>query len=255
MIFLLGGTTEAPILARALTQEGHAVLLSMATPIPPRGELGPGVRLRCGMLDAPGLETLLRAEGITAVVDATHPYAETVSDHAWSACQRTGIPYLAYDRPSTITDGPFIHRAADHAQAAECACSFGRTILLTLGVRNLAPYIEAAQRSGLALVARVLEQPSSVEACFQAGLAKSSILCANGPFSVEENRAHIMRYGAGVLVTKDSGEAGGVDTKIEAARACGCEVVVVTRPPRPAPAYATMPALLAALRRHFVVQT
>ena len=36
--------------------------------------------------------------------------------------------------------------------------------------------------------------------------------------------------GAGVLVTKDSGAAGGTAEKLQAARAEGCDVIVIARP-------------------------
>jgi precorrin-6A/cobalt-precorrin-6A reductase len=50
---------------------------------------------------------------------------------------------------------------------------------------------------------------------------------------VEENLAVLRRYKIGVMVTKDSGAAGGVPAKIEAARLHGCRVVVVQRPKGP----------------------
>ena len=90
--------------------------------------------------------------------------------------------------------------------------------------------------------ARVLNHPDSVTACHDAGLSDSEMLCADGPFKVEENIKHLQSFG--VLVTKDSGEAGGVDTKLEAARQCGCEVVVVERPSRPVPGYASIEELV-----------
>jgi precorrin-6x reductase len=93
--------------------------------------------------------------------------------------------------------------------------------------------------------ARVLNHPDSVSACHDAGLSDSEILCADGPFTVEENINHLESFG--VLVTKDSGEAGGVDTKLEAARQCGCEVVVIERPSRPVPGYASIEALVHAV--------
>ncbi|MBI2437234.1 MAG: precorrin-6A/cobalt-precorrin-6A reductase, partial [Lentisphaerae bacterium] len=54
-----------------------------------------------------------------------------------------------------------------------------------------------------------------------------------GPFSLEENRALIRRFGVGVLVTKDSGAAGGFQAKQEAARLEGCLLVVVGRAEQP----------------------
>jgi precorrin-6A/cobalt-precorrin-6A reductase len=248
MILLLGGTTEATFIARALADEGFAVLLSTLTTIAPRGELPAGIRRRSGKLDAPELIELIRTQNISAVVDATHPYATGISANAWAACRQTGIPYMAYERPGTVMDAPGIHRASDHDQAASLACSLGRHLLLTIGVRNLLPYVTAARKHGICLVARVLDHSASVEACRRSGLTSEEIFRADGPFSVTENTALITRYHVDVLVTKDSGDAGGVDTKIIAARNCGCRIVIVERPPRPRAGFVSIAALMEAVR-------
>jgi precorrin-6x reductase len=243
MILLLGGTSETAQIAQALVKQGWEVLLSTATTMPSRGQMPANIRMRCGMLDEQGLVNLIRTEKIIAVVDATHPYAEQVSQNTYKACQTTGIRYLAYERPCVSAES--VHHVPNHQAGAKLSFSFGKPVLLTIGVRNLAPYIAEARRLGIALKARVLNHPDSVTACHAAGLSASEILCADGPFTVEENRHHLK--GFGVLVTKDSGEAGGVDTKIEAARLNTCEVVVIERPKRPVPGYASVEALVHAL--------
>jgi precorrin-6x reductase len=98
------------------------------------------------------------------------------------------------------------------------------------------------------LVARVLDHPASVEVCRRSGLNSEEIFRADGPFSVTENTALIIRYHIDVLITKDSGDAGGVDTKILAARNCGCRVVIVDRPPRPQAGFVSISALIEAVR-------
>ncbi len=248
MILLLGGTAEAGLIAKALSEEGHGVILSTATSIPPRCGIYPGMKWRTGDLDADGLEKIVREWEIDAVIDATHPYAAAVSVNALEACRRVGAPYLAFERPGTVEDAPDVHRAADHQTAANLSFSFGLPVLLTIGVRNLAPYVEAARSRCIRIMARVLDHPASIEACLQAGLCRNEFVCADGPFSVAENMQVIAGHDIGVVVTKDSGEAGGVSAKIEAARNRGCQIVVVDRPPRLEPGYSSVHSLLEALR-------
>lgn len=248
MILLLGGTTEATAIAHALADDGREVLLSTATSLPVCGGLCPGIRLRQGELDANGLVNLIRAQRVGLLVDATHPYAEAVSANGLLACRRTGTAYVAYDRPGAVADGPDADWAADHVRAAAVACSFGRPVLLTIGVRNLAAYVAAARLHRVEVLARVLDHPTSIEACRRAGLDRQEIVPAKGPFTVAENAALIRRHHIGVLVTKDSGEAGGVGSKVAAARDCGCRVVVVQRPPRPQPAYQSVAEVIEAVR-------
>jgi precorrin-6A/cobalt-precorrin-6A reductase len=248
VILLLGGTAEAGLIAKALSEEGREVLLSTATTIPPRCGLYPGMKWRKGELDAGGLENLIREWKIDAVIDATHPYAASISTNAQAACRRAEVPYLAFERPEKVEDAPDIYRASDHHTAAGLAFSFGLPVLLTIGVRNLPPYVAAARGCGTRLVARVLDHPASMEACLRAGLAMEEVLCANGPFSVPENSRVITSHDIGVVVTKDSGQAGGVNAKIQAARNYGCQIVVVDRPPRPEGGYSSIPCLIEALR-------
>lgn len=248
MILLLGGTTEAAPIATALAEEGHKVLLATATDMPLRGRFPDSVERIAGKMDEDEMAGLVQNRRIRAVVDATHPYASAVSENAWRACGRMKIPYLAYERPGGVTDGPDIHRVGDHEEGAKVAFSFGNPVLLTIGVRNLSPYVSAARETGFPLVARVLDQSESLDVCRHAGLGAGEVVGANGPFSVEENLALIQRYRIGTLVTKDSGNAGGVGEKVIAARKARCRIVVVDRPGRPQPGAGTIPELIGTLR-------
>jgi precorrin-6x reductase len=120
--------------------------------------------------------------------------------------------------------------AADHEEAARLACAGGRAVLLTTGSRNLRPYAEEAKRTGTPLIVRVLPHSDSLAACEAAGIPGEMIIAAKGPFSVEENIDAIRKFGIRVLVTKDSGEAGGMPAKIAAARREKCLLIVVRRP-------------------------
>ncbi len=226
MILVLGGTADTAPVAEALAGAGYSVLVSTATELPLA--VGPA-RRRTGPLDEAGLAALVEAEGIRAVVDATHPYAQGIRALAPRVCRRLGVPYLSYLRPATgVADG---ERAADHREAARLACADGRPVLVATGSRHLGVYAAEARRTGVALVARVLPCPESRETCRQAGLAPAQVVEARGPFGVEENRRLLRERGIGVLVTKDGGAAGGFAEKAAAAAAEGCRLVVVERPP------------------------
>jgi len=101
---------------------------------------------------------------------------------------------------------------------------------LTIGSRNLAPYMRGARQQGCHVIARVLPGAESRAACRQAGLTDCEVVAARGPFSLEENCALLRRSNVNVLVTKDGGVEGGVPAKLEAAKLENCRVVLVTRP-------------------------
>jgi precorrin-6A/cobalt-precorrin-6A reductase len=238
MILLIGGTSETAPLASGIARAGYAVLVSTATDAPLAIEDHPRIRRRMGRLDEEGLVALAREQGIRAIVDAAHPYAAAAHATAQNAAKRLGIPCLVLRRPEAQTSGGAVQFAADHKEAAALAFANGRPVLITTGSRNLTPYVEAAHRTGIPFAVRVLDAPESLAACRAAGIAEERIIAGRGPFTLEANLTAIRRFGIGVIVTKESGRAGGLDAKIAAARQANCLVVVIRRPEAPATEFA-----------------
>ncbi len=250
MILLLGGTSETASIADRLAGAGLAVLVSTATAAALDVGTRPGIERRVGRLAAPAMAQLVHDQAITAIVDAGHPYAAELHATAQAVAARVAIPYFRFVRPAVAWDAAdtTIVPVTDHAAAAATAFSFGKPVLLTTGSNHLAPYCQQAAQHGLPLVVRVLPERASLEACHQAGLADAAIIALRGPFSRQQNREHLRQVQAGVLVTKESGEAGGFAAKVAAARDEQCRVVVIQRPPETTQhAYQDVQALLAAL--------
>ncbi len=230
MILLLGGTSETAAIASALAIVGLKVLVSTATDVPLYVGDHPNIVRRSGKLDPGQMVQLVNQQGVIAIVDASHPYAASVKANARIAANRLRIPYLSWDRPRTPERDNLITSLPDHDTAARVAFSFGLPVLLTTGSRNLKPYVRESSATGARLVLRVLFHPNSIETCRKAGISDDNIVSGRGPFSVQQNLTIINRFGIGVLVTKDSGVAGGVPEKLEAARLAGCRVILVQRP-------------------------
>jgi len=249
VILLLGGTTEAPVIADSLAEAGMDVLVSSMTEAPGETEGHPDVEHRTGALDPSGMLELVKDRAIASIVDATHPYAAEVTETAMGICAELGIPYYRFNRPGGSHKAPHIVAEPNHRAAARRACSAGSVILLTIGSRNLEPYVEECRRVGCELFARVLPCDDSLVKCRQLGIAESHVIAARGPFSVEENEALIAEHGITVLVTKDSGDAGGVPEKMAAAKNQDCSVVLVERPTsrQEVSVYNTVSALVAAV--------
>ena len=253
MILLIGGTSETAPLASGLAAAGYEVLVSTATDVPLAIGEPPRIQRRTGRLDEEGLVALAKETGIRAIVDAAHPYAAAAHAAAQNAAKRLEVPCLRFSRPETLfpeswdietrpagstAGGPesadtSVRFAADHREAAELAFADGRPVLITTGSRNLAPYVEAARRTDIPLTVRVLDAPESLAACRAVGIAEDRIIAGRGPFTLEENLAAIRRFQIGVLVTKKSGRAGGLDAKLAAAHQANCRVIVLSRPETP----------------------
>lgn len=245
MILLLGGTSDCPSVAEALARVGYRVLVSSATEVDLFTGSHPRIERRCGRLDVGQMTALIGERAIQAIVDAAHPYATVVHTTAEQVACKVGIPYLSYVRPGCVGEGDGICVVADHEEAAQRAFQFGKPVLLTIGSRHVAAYGQQARRTGVDLIARVLDHPESLQACRDAKIPH--IVIGRGPFSIDENRRLIRQFNAGVLVTKDSGDAGGVREKLEAARLEGCEVIVVGRPARSG-GFDKVPALVTQLK-------
>jgi precorrin-6A/cobalt-precorrin-6A reductase len=220
-VLVLGGTSEARALAAELVgQPGLRVVSSLAgrvsNPVLPAGEVRVG-----GFGGAAGLAAWARAEGVDAVVDATHPFAETISAHAVEACALAGVPLLRLARPAwTPRDGDDWHGAGSLDEVAALLPSLGTRVFLTTGRQGLASF---AALDELWFLIRCVDPPGGLLP------ANREVLLARGPYEREPERALMRRHGIDVLVTKNSGgplTAG----KLDAARDLGIPVVMVGRP-------------------------
>ncbi|MCM3848836.1 cobalt-precorrin-6A reductase [Pseudonocardia sp. DR1-2] len=241
-VLVLGGTTEGRAAAAALAgRDDVRVVSSLAgavrSPALPDGEVRIG-----GFGGAAGLAAHLRAERVAAVLDATHPFASTMTANAAAACAGTGVPLVVLRRPGwTPGPGDRWHRVASVAAAAAALPGLlpgpaGR-VLLTTGRGGLAHFAAV----DAAFWIRAVDPPDGPLP------ARHELLLDRGPFALDDERALFGAVVPHVLVTKDSGGAA-TAPKLTAARERGVPVLVVDRPPLPG-GVAVEPTVDAALAR------
>lgn len=237
LVLILGGTAEARALAKALVDAGVDVVSSLAgrvrDPALPVGEVRIG-----GFGGADGLAAWVREHGVHAVVDATHPFASTMTAHAVATAASTGVPLVVLRRPGWPPEPGWVW-ADSVADAAALLPSLGERVFLTTGRTSLAAF------AGLDLqfLVRCVDPPAGPMP------RRVHVLLSRGPFTVDGERALLREHGIDVLVTKDSGGPLTL-AKLAAARAEGVQVLVVRRPPLPpgVEAVDTVDAVLARLR-------
>ncbi|WP_432058033.1 cobalt-precorrin-6A reductase [Streptomyces sp. bgisy022] len=225
-LLILGGTTEARRLAELLADAptpGLRVTTSLAgrvaAPRLPPGEVRVG-----GFGGADGLAAWLREHAVDLLIDATHPFAGTISFNAARAAATAHVPLLALRRPGwTPVEGDTWHDAASLEEAARLLPGLGRRVFLTTGRMGLAAF---AGLDGLWFLVRSVDAPGAPHP------ARMETLLDRGPFTLEGERAVLRRHRIDVVVTKDSGGAA-TAPKLTAAREAGLPVVVVRRPPAP----------------------
>ncbi|WKY44120.1 precorrin-6A reductase [Eubacteriaceae bacterium ES2] len=230
MILVLGGTLDSRELTAALLKAGHKVCYSTLTSIQSdQVKDDPGLTKISGQLDVESLRETMIVYGITAIIDATHPYAKEISENAIWACDAANIPYLRLERPSLIDDQSYVCDSYQEAKdlLAKLIQSADKNILLTTGSRQLECF-EGLPKNRI--FARVLPTSGVLKKCENLGYKPRQILAVQGPFSVLMNQAMIREYQIGFMVTKDSGDVGGITEKIEAARQEGVKIIFIKRP-------------------------
>jgi precorrin-6A/cobalt-precorrin-6A reductase len=244
-VLILGGTGDAYQLAERVhgdhgsqgkqghqsNQSHHArlrVISSLAgrtaNPRQPAGELRVG-----GFGGADGLSAYLRAEGIAAVVDATHPFAATMRWNAAAACAAAGVPLLRLERPAWVA-GPgdrwieVDDWSAAALQLRALGASGARRVLLALGRQELAPF---AALDSLHFLIRSVDAPDPLPP-----FKHAEVLLARGPFSHADERELLVAKRIDAIVCKNSGGTA-TDAKLAAARELGITVLMRRRPQRP----------------------
>ena len=162
------------------------------------------------------------------VIDATHPYANVVTENISAAAERTGTPFMRILRENEehINNAVYVSGVSE---AAEYLKDKEGNIFITTGSKELSDYNDIDMSR---VWARVLPTASSLEACGNAGVPQSHIIAAQGPFSYEMNLAQLRTIGADYMVTKASGRSGGFDEKISAALEAGAVPVIIGQPPQ-----------------------
>lgn len=232
MILHLAGTSDARELAVLIQQAGYALTASVVTDSAAQSLQEAGIAVRVGRLTTEEMIAYIQANGIRAVVDAAHPFAEEAHKNAMSATQACGIPYLRFERESlTFADHPNLHFVEDYAQAAEKAAELGGNIMLTTGSKTLQIFTKRLLGvEGITLHARMLPRVDNMEKCAELGLEQKHIIAMQGPFTKELNIALYRNYKTDVVITKESGKVGAVDDKVESALELGLQVVIIGRP-------------------------
>lgn len=229
-ICIFGGTTEGRKLAEFLSGQPCDVMVCVATDygqtLLPEAE---HVSVSARRLPVGEIVSLLTEHRFDLVIDATHPYAQSITKSIARACREAETLRwrLLRGASGVSPEHTYVETVSD---AAAFLAGTEGNILLTTGSKELAKF---SQLPGFSerVWARVLPLQSSLDACAQAGLPASHIFAMQGPFSEAMNAAMLRTIGAQYLVTKDGGAPGGFEEKEAAAKSAGARLVMIGRPP------------------------
>lgn len=180
-----------------------------------------------------GLASYLQANSVDFLIDATHPYADTISANAVLAARQTCTPILGLRRPPWQSmDGDFWVDVADSEGAVRALGRAPRRVFLAVGRQELSPFCNAPQHHYFIRSVDPVDPPLDVP--------HASYILARGPFTEVADQALLASNTINAIVAKNSGGTA-TYSKIAAARALGIPVFMFKRPPAPdCPAVATV---------------
>lgn len=225
-VLILGGTQEASALAHALAEQRPDLYVTIALAGVTRAPSDMPGHVRVGNFGgAEGLADFLIRRGMNAVIDATHPFAATMTQNAVDACTHAGVPRLRFDRPQWIvpqdTDVVFV---PDADEAARLVARTSERAFLTIGRKTLNAFSEVRD---VKLLVRLIEEPEE-----PLDLDNCTVVTGRPPFDEAREEALMREYQIDTLVSKASG-GDQTRAKIDAAAKVGARIILIRRPPPP----------------------
>jgi precorrin-6A/cobalt-precorrin-6A reductase len=224
-VLILGGIGDAVELAIKIANiPGIEVITSLAGRTREPANLPGNVRTG-GFGGVRGLTNYLREMQIDLLIDATHPFANQISENAAAATQEVGIPRLMVIRPpwEKLEDDDWLE-VEDNLAAATALANRAKRVFLTIGRLEIGTF---AHLQDIWFLMRMIDPPNT-DVIVPPGL----ILCDRGPFNLENEQEILLKYNIDTIVSKNSG-GNATYPKIIAARKLGIKVVMVNRPPVP----------------------
>lgn len=234
-ILLLGGTKDSTNIIRHVKKNYDAYILTTTTT-----EYGAELAQESGSDDTiarpllkDGIIEIIENENFELLIDATHPFAEHITQTSVSIANELKMPYIRFERPATSLeniDTTHIHYVNSFDDAGKLIQNeFSKGNILHFAGANtmndIVKYVSVDR-----FYPRILKVESSLAKCRELGIDPTHIIPMKGAASIDENIKLMEKYDASVMITKESGDIGGVVEKIQAANEKDVAVVMIQRP-------------------------
>ena len=226
---IFGGTTEGREQAALALARGESVLVSVTSEYA-RQFLPEGAACHIGALDEATMKAWIAAERPERVIDATHPFAVRATQTIRACADALHIPYVRIERAADRREDwrDAVTWAGNSEEAAALAALCAGNILLTTGSHTLSVYAKVIEPERLFV--RVLPTHQALDLCAAAGMVQNHVIAMQGPFSRDFNAALYDQLRIRTMVSKASGQPGGVADKVLPALERGIDVVMIERP-------------------------
>lgn len=185
------------------------------------------INVLLGRLDENDILKLINTNFYDFVIDATHPFATVITENIKNACKITQSKYIRILRQQVKVDGAIVVDSFSSAIAK--LNESDENILLTIGSKELFRFFDVVNFKNR-IYARALPTVDAISKCKALGLKSSNIILMQGPFTEELNCATLKQYNCKFMVTKASGDIGGLDEKQKAVKKCGADLIIIDLP-------------------------
>ena len=224
MILILGGTTEGRHAVSVCEEASKPYYYST------KGELQEvvcvnGTRLT-GALDENAMETICKEKNIRLLVDAAHPFATILHQTIAKVSEKLKIPVVRYERSYVEHDEDIIW-CDSYDDAINYLERHNIDNLLALTGVNTIVKLKAYWQSHNCWF-RILDREESRELVNKAEFPFDKILYYQ---QGEDDTPLFEKLSPEAIIIKESGESGGFNEKVAAARQLNIPVLAVKRPP------------------------
>ncbi len=201
-LLLLGGTETATEIAARLARAGHEALCSVAGGV----RLGRTVDLPLregGFGGEAGFRASVSEKSISAVLDATHPFASRITERTARLCAEICLPYCLVWRPEWVPEPGDRWVFIDREEEAVAHVPPAAVVFLATGRAGLERF---QNLQGRRIYCRRIHMP---EGGFP--LPDGEFIPGTPPFSVQEEEALFKALSVDVLVVRNAGGEGALD--------------------------------------------
>ncbi len=226
MILLLDGTSDSRNLTIFLKNNGYDLVATATTDEGADKLINNNIKTINKKLLYDDLLERCKELQVDTVIDATHPYANSIHENSLRVAEKLKILHIRYERPEIVYEnGNIIYVDNYDGAVKEVSKINSDNILVTTGIKNVEYFRDIIKIKNVYF--RILPESDSIKLLSAMGVKMKNIIAMEGPFNIELNRAIYKNYKIGALITKDSGFD--ADTKIRAAIENNIKAIIIKR--------------------------
>lgn len=232
MILVFGGTSESLKVCKKLNElKTVKYILSVATDFGKQLANEVTKSVVVGKMNKDKIADFIEKNDVSQIIDATHPYALEISQNAMEVSRQKKIKYVRFERKSMLNN--IDYRNITIVDSLEEACNLinrnDKYVNVFVGTGSKYLDLFSSTLEDKNLIVRVLPTSEVIVKCEKLGFNANNLIAMKGPFSRKLNVCFYEHYDIDVVVTKESGIAGGFIDKIEACKDLDIPVIIMRR--------------------------